>query len=431
MNPNCSNIDCSKAKVNNYDNDHVYNFRHFCKFQTKCSHLNDYEHIKLFYHENFPNTTQSSSSQMFNVSSGQKKFILMNEKKKCPDFEKCKLLSDTQHKESYYHPCKIGKDCKTISDEVHINRFIHPCPKGKDCKDKNDLHKLQFLHQPIVKEKKICKKVDCKETNDKDHISKYLHKCKYGIECRYVDKDTHYNNFLHPCKYGSECRFFKNLNIDHIQRFYHNLSEDSFWPSSWVSPSPPPEQKSMSHFQMVDLSSNSLEYQRISTQFTKTVGYRVKNPKIISILRNENYELWKCFLGLKLKTKLETKENERFLYHGSDESTIKLILKNGFDHRVGDMNTAKYGAGTYFATQAGKSDHFASENTKKEKRMIVARVELGDVFHTQTTMVGTRIPPYKSNSKDCYNSIMSPDSQEYVIFNNDQAYPEYVITYIS
>jgi hypothetical protein len=36
-------------------------------------------------------------------------------------------------------------------------------------------------------------------------------------------------------------------------------------------------------------------------------------------------------------------------------NTIKIILSTGFDHRVGNMKTAKYGEGAYFASQAGKS----------------------------------------------------------------------------
>jgi hypothetical protein len=194
--------------------------------------------------------------------------------------------------------------------------------------------------------------------------------------------------------------------------------------------SPPKEKFSKNHHLLVKLNPKSLEYQKIELDFKLTVAYRVTNPKIISIKRNENYNLWKSFTSLKSLMKLvEIKENEKFLYHGSDEDTIKIILSTGFDHRVGNMKTAKYGAGAYFATQAGKSNHFAKENLKNEKRMILARVELGDVFHTQKTMIGERKPPQKINSTESYHSVMSPDSQEYVIFNNDQAYPEYLITY--
>jgi hypothetical protein len=69
-----------------------------------------------------------------------------------------------------------------------------------------------------------------------------------------------------------------------------------------------------------EIESKSLEYQKIELDYKLTVAYRVTNPKIISNDRNENYILWKSFLSLKSFMKLvEIKENEKFLYHGSDE----------------------------------------------------------------------------------------------------------------
>jgi hypothetical protein len=448
MNPNCSNIDCSKAKINNYDNEHVYNFRHFCKFQTKCSHLNDFEHIKLFYHENFPNTTQSSSSQIFNVSSVQKKFVLMNEKKKCPDFEKCKLLSDSQHKESYYHPCKIGKDCKTISDEVHINRFIHPCPKGKDCKDENDLHKLQFLHQPselqictnpksckdktkthALKYRHFCNEKNCSKSFDEEHKFYFIHSCKYGDKCKNQEKEEHIQNFTHPCKYNENCRYLLSNDIKHMLKFTHNVKSSSSslidWPSNWASPLPPKISSFISkgnYFNIVQLSTTSTEYQTSASLFQTHV-----KQNIISIERIENYSLWISYYNK--HHILQKYGKEMNLFHGTSTDIIPTIAKNGFDFRISNLG-GKYGGGTYFSPNSSFSNGYTHcDPNTGVKKMFIVRVSLGDSVVEQTLTQGIRKPKVNQSKNRDYDTIISSNNMEYIVFDNAQSYPEYIITY--
>jgi hypothetical protein len=409
-NPKCNYIDCTEAKQNNFNNLHIVKYRHLCLYKDKCPFIYDINHLQLFFHE----ITEKQVSE-------ERNFKFISEKKKCPNFENCQLLSDSSHKESYFHLCKNGKDCKIITDEKHIHRFVHPCSKGKNCQEKDSLHILQFLH---FKDLQICTNPKTCKDQTKLHAFSYRHICTTKA-CTKKNDEEHTHLFLHTCKHGEQCRGLKNMDLKHLQDFYHEIG--GFWPSSWINP--PSEKDSPKRWKSISLSSKSEEYQNVAKKFKLSIGYRVSNPKIISIERNENFELWTNYVGFKSAIKLQTKSNEKFLYHGTDETTIQSIVKLGFNHRIGDMKTAKYGAGTYFATQAGKSNHFSIENTNKEKRMILARVELGDVFQTQGTMIGARKPPTKPNSQDSFHSVMSPDSQEYVSFDNNQSYPEYVITY--
>ena len=48
----------------------------------------------------------------------------------------------------------------------------------------------------------------------------------------------------------------------------------------------------------------------------------------------------------------ESDLNERHLWHGTDEKSVKSIVIGGFDHRVGLKNGRIWGNGCYFSTHA-------------------------------------------------------------------------------
>jgi hypothetical protein len=100
-----------------------------------------------------------------------------------------------------------------------------------------------------------------------------------------------------------------------------------------------------------------------------------------------------------------------------------------------------YGAGSYFADASSKSQQYARPNTNGHYCMLYCRVVMGSPYMTDRQHNGKRRPPDNSAFAQIgipHDSIMAESgvanqgiqiNNEYVVFNSDQAYPEYIIWY--
>ena len=89
------------------------------------------------------------------------------------------------------------------------------------------------------------------------------------------------------------------------------------------------------------------------------------------------------------------------------------------------------GLGSYFHKNASYSDSYAKPDSNGQKRMFVARVLVGSFTRGSGQL---RRPPPKNPAKpleDFYDSCVDDTSNPriYVVFENNQVYPEYIITY--
>ncbi|XP_073491350.1 protein mono-ADP-ribosyltransferase PARP15-like [Aquarana catesbeiana] len=124
--------------------------------------------------------------------------------------------------------------------------------------------------------------------------------------------------------------------------------------------------------------------------------------------------------------------NEKQLFHGLNSNTVNSVNHNGFNRSYAGKNAACYGNGTYFAVNANYSaqDTYSRPDGNGYKYMYLARVVTGVSCVGKQGMIA---PPPKNptNPTDLYDSttdnITSPSI--YVIFNDIQAYPEYLITF--
>ncbi|KAF6716797.1 Poly [ADP-ribose] polymerase 14 [Oryzias melastigma] len=156
------------------------------------------------------------------------------------------------------------------------------------------------------------------------------------------------------------------------------------------------------------------------------------NLNIISIERVQNFALWKSYELLKkqMEQKNKHKKNERILFHGTTDKSIDLINKNGFNRSYAGLHGAMFGKGSYFAVDpAYSAQNYAQPDNQGLKRMYQARVLVGDFTHGNPSLI---VPPSKSGqSADLYDSVAdnkNPPSM-FVVFNDIQAYPEYLITF--
>ncbi|XP_052078750.1 uncharacterized protein LOC127716566 isoform X3 [Mytilus californianus] len=205
-------------------------------------------------------------------------------------------------------------------------------------------------------------------------------------------------------------------------------------------------------------------FESIKQLFMKTI----KNPsaKIKSITRNENLNLYlKYFqrcqelyrkaivngpckplakpvltmenLNCQMRRVLERDINEVYLFHGTKQDRVKVLLRNGFDERLASMNfrTLRLGNGTYTAEEASLSAHY----TEKQgvRTMFLVRACLGDVFRTKDDQTLLKRPPCKKMCKkictkhdEFFDSVLGEFCpREFVVYEKAQCYPEYVIKY--
>lgn len=134
------------------------------------------------------------------------------------------------------------------------------------------------------------------------------------------------------------------------------------------------------------------------------------------------------FVLSRKKTQFEH-PNERYLFHAADTvDIIKGICHQGFDMRLAGKHGTSYGKGLNFARNAQYSNSYSSPHGT-EQFMFLAQVLTGKSCKGQGGI--TRPPPIDPQVPfgKLYDSCVNDNSSIYVIFENDQCYPTYLIHY--
>ncbi|KAK7124728.1 hypothetical protein R3I94_018947 [Phoxinus phoxinus] len=178
---------------------------------------------------------------------------------------------------------------------------------------------------------------------------------------------------------------------------------------------------------------NSDEFQEVVKDFYDTLQDNHNKIKIIKVeklmnkLLNDQYRLKKA----SIERSSSEQQVERILYHGTSETSVKEICIHGFNRSFCGKNATVYGQGVYFAVNAvlSVSDTYSPPNADGYKFIFVAKVLTGD-FTVGKHEIKTA--PLKENSAEPvrYHSVTDQiDSPTlFVIFNDTQAYPQYLIT---
>ncbi|XP_071382569.1 protein mono-ADP-ribosyltransferase PARP12 isoform X1 [Centroberyx affinis] len=180
-------------------------------------------------------------------------------------------------------------------------------------------------------------------------------------------------------------------------------------------------------YKLVPLSNSMKEYGMVEKLFKLTMPHSVIN----SIKRIQNPSLWRMFQWQKeqMKEKNGGKPvDERYLFHGTDESLIDAICEQNFDWRVCGVHGTHYGKGSYFANAASYSDRYAKIKSSKNKIMFVALVLVGEFTKGSSSYVR---PPAKGTTNRLYDSCVDSETNPniFVVFDKLQIYPEYLIDY--
>ncbi|VDI46484.1 Hypothetical predicted protein [Mytilus galloprovincialis] len=140
-----------------------------------------------------------------------------------------------------------------------------------------------------------------------------------------------------------------------------------------------------------------------------------------------------------LANQLDQDLNEVYLFHGTKKDRVEVLLQNGLDPRLANMNFAKLwlGSGVYAAEEANLSSRYTKADEQGVRTMFVMRVCLGDVFTTQNHMPELKRPPCKARCQttctehnEFFDSVVGEFGQrEFVVYESAKCYPEYVIHY--
>ncbi|XP_029981171.1 protein mono-ADP-ribosyltransferase PARP14-like isoform X2 [Sphaeramia orbicularis] len=171
------------------------------------------------------------------------------------------------------------------------------------------------------------------------------------------------------------------------------------------------------------------EYTDIQNLFQATC-----KQTITKIERIQNLRLWQSYhINKQHMDQKNGKQanNEKRLFHGTSDDTLAIITNHGFNRSYAGKNATAYGKGTYFAVNASysASNTYSRPNPQGEKHMYLCRVLVGEFTTGKPDLIE---PPVKSpGSIDKYDSVVDNIVKPamFIIFHDNYAYPEYLITF--
>ncbi|KAH9492682.1 hypothetical protein Btru_024552 [Bulinus truncatus] len=203
---------------------------------------------------------------------------------------------------------------------------------------------------------------------------------------------------------------------------------------------------------------------------------RVENMELFEVYRDQRKRLFKRMVNMKhicpdigklpgsngrvetskylsdaMKQELYYEVNEHYLLHGAKADTIDAIIHKGIDPKLAS-DEAMFGRGVYAAEKSTKSDQYTDSRNNRLRngsnlKLILVRVLLGNVYLCDknskyvTNRGGRKLsrpPCMKCLDDKCkctdpqFDSVMGDGGwlfREFVVYETNHCYPEYVITY--
>lgn len=203
------------------------------------------------------------------------------------------------------------------------------------------------------------------------------------------------------------------LNQELTMRNVMNSNSASTYPSHWTTMS-----LTENPIQFISLARSSQEYEDISKYFSASLG----KPSVViySIIRIQNLRLWSIFQELQKSIP----HASRRLIHGTNSVTHqKLVMYHGFYRSF--CPGGAIGDGVYFAIQASYSDQhpYVLKKTNHRRELFICQVLLGKSSQGAWGL--------KSPAQGCHSvfNLNNDWNNMFCIFNNYQAYPEYIVQY--
>ena len=199
---------------------------------------------------------------------------------------------------------------------------------------------------------------------------------------------------------------------------------------------PPEWQPQTQNLELCPVTRGLMEWNKVESRFKITCP----SETVIQITRIQNKWLWERYAQHKQRLAYQNSGivNEKELFHGTRNNDPKLIYEgeDGFDMRYSAQGM--WGLANYFAVNASYSNSYAYTRSDGSREMFLVNVLTGGSFQCPSNP-NLRMPPEKPGvgsgklqfAKVRYDSVTgtTKGSQVFMIYDNDKAYPAYLILY--
>jgi Poly(ADP-ribose) polymerase catalytic domain/IBR domain, a half RING-finger domain len=194
----------------------------------------------------------------------------------------------------------------------------------------------------------------------------------------------------------------------------------------------------------VELHEGMPEYTKVSDFFSSALHAMRDKVEIVMITRLQNLPVWEAYALKNDTMKRRDADNmaayrvnnrdmsaeaheRRWLFHGSPPQVIPKIAKHGFNRSYAGRTT--YGHGVYFARDASYSIPYSRPDASGVQYMFMCRVAVGD-WSTGRPDIKT---PNSKPDNELFDSTVDNihDPSIFVIYQDAQAYPEYLVAFKS
>ena len=164
------------------------------------------------------------------------------------------------------------------------------------------------------------------------------------------------------------------------------------------------------------------------------------NAEIMSIEKIQNCDLWKKYSDRAQQIRSEPQMQncrEKLLFHGTRNTDPKEIYKGDSSFDIKFSSQGLWGRGNYFAVNASYSHSYAHSVHGTGMRKILAAFVLTGLSYHSNQDSSLTMPPYRSEQDEPsgirrrYHSVngVTGGTIVYITYDNNLAYPAYVITY--
>eukprot|EP01127_Copromyxa_protea_P019900 TRINITY_DN6552_c0_g1_i1.p1 TRINITY_DN6552_c0_g1~~TRINITY_DN6552_c0_g1_i1.p1 ORF type:complete len:946 (+),score=151.03 TRINITY_DN6552_c0_g1_i1:32-2869(+) len=188
---------------------------------------------------------------------------------------------------------------------------------------------------------------------------------------------------------------------------------------------------------LIKITKGTQEWKTVEDRFNQTM---LGKGTITELVRVSNKNLWKKFV-LEREQVMEKNANEssitytRLLFHGTRNTSPSNIYNSESGFMMQFCSKGMWGIGTYFAEKAVYSHDYCHPTADGKKQIFLAVVITGDT-HDCPPDRNLKVPPERKTKKtdmavERYDSVtgITNGSRVYIVYENNKAYPLYLITY--
>jgi len=184
---------------------------------------------------------------------------------------------------------------------------------------------------------------------------------------------------------------------------------------------------------LVVLDSYSADYKKIKNLFDKTMSGKYKNITITLLINPNTKKRYDNCVSL-LETEGGAPPKTLLLFHGTRDVDPKRIYDGYYENfDVACADAGLWGKGVHFATDAFYSTSHVYKNNDESCSMLVAEVAVGNYYDYGTNNDNSLLypPNLPNNNYKRYDSVsgITEGTRVYIIYNSNQAYSKYLITY--